>query len=50
MHEHNEIVYFLFSANIISLKLASPASKFSIMSSANTSGSGILSRSASDIP
>ncbi len=35
MHEHSEIVYFLLSANIIPLKLASPASKFSIMSSAN---------------
>jgi len=40
---------FLFIVNIISLKLSKPASKFSIMSPAKTSGSGRLSRSASDL-
>ena len=41
--------YFLLNAAIIALKLSSPASMFSIMSLANTSGSGKLSRSANDL-
>jgi hypothetical protein len=43
------ICHFAFNVNITSLKLARPAPKFSIISSANSSGSGRLSRSASDL-
>jgi hypothetical protein len=40
---------FAFSFTIISLKLSSPASRFSIISAAKSSGSGRLSRSARDL-
>jgi len=43
-----EETYF-FNCAIISLKLANALSKFSAISSANTSGSGRLSKSASDL-
>ena len=38
-----------FNCSIILLKLSSPASKFSTISSASSSGSGRLSKSASDL-
>ena len=43
------VVSYFAKVNIISLKLTSPASKFSTIDSANSSGSGRLSRSARDL-
>lgn len=44
-----EDYHFLFKLAIIARKLSKPASKFSTISKANTSGSGRLSRSAKDL-
>lgn len=41
-------VYFAFSATTTALKLSNPASRFSTISKASSSGSGRLSRSARD--
>jgi hypothetical protein len=41
--------YLTFKEAIIALKLSSPASKFSTISNASSSGSGRLSRSARDL-
>lgn len=41
--------YFTFNEAITALKLSKPASRFSTISKASSSGSGRLSRSASDV-
>jgi hypothetical protein len=52
IHEKRLMLYsyfFPFNEAITALKLSSPASRFSTISSASSSGSGRLSKSANDL-